>query len=61
MPPPPPPLLQGTLPLASVPSQVYQADNGTAFTVPIVPPAPSGAGLDVTLTVMQIRTFLCTV
>jgi hypothetical protein len=53
--------LPGTQPLAGVPKQTYTADGGASFTVPIVPPAPSGPGLTITISAQQIRTFLCTI
>ena len=52
--------MTGTIPLASVPQQTYVTDAGASYTVPILPPAPSGAGLQVTLSAMEIRTFLVT-
>ena len=51
----------GTQPLAGVPKTTFTSDAGNVVTVPIVPAAPSGPGLDVTLTTMQIRTFMCQV
>ena len=52
--------LMGTQPLAGVPKTTFTSDNGTVITVPIVPAAPSGPGLTVTLTTMQIRTWIVT-
>lgn len=52
--------LAGGQPLANVEPMVYQLPGGRNLTVPIVPPAPAGASLAITLTPMQIRTFLIT-
>lgn len=52
--------LMGTIPLASVPQQTYTTDSGTKYTVPILPQAPSGAEMSVTLSAMEIRTFMLT-
>ena len=52
--------ITGTIPLASVPQQTYVTDAGDSFTVPVLPPAPSGASMDVILAPMEIRTFLVT-
>lgn len=53
--------LIASVPLADVPPATYTIDGAPApITLPVVPPAPSGASLDVTLGPMQIRTFLCT-
>ena len=52
--------LGGGQTLASVKPTVYTRDNGTAVTLPRLPPAPSGTGLTISLTVMQVRTFMCT-
>jgi alpha-mannosidase len=48
-------------PLAKAPQVTYRLDNGTAFTLPVVPPPPQGARMTVTLAPMEIRTFLCEV
>ena len=50
--------LPASQPLADVPQHVYPVLGGGSFTVPLVPPAPDGPGLDVTLGPMDIRTFL---
>lgn len=52
--------LPGTQPLSAVAPTTYLPENGTAITVPRVPPAPSGGSLTITLKPQQIRTFMCT-
>ena len=53
--------ISGNQPLANVPKTTYAVQGGgPSSTLPIVPPAPAGASLTVTLTAMQIRTFMCT-
>ena len=48
-------------PLAAVVPATYTIDgDAQPLVLPIVPPAPAGAGLTVTLAPMQVRTFLCT-
>jgi len=49
--------LPGSQPLAGVPQRTYVTDGGAKVTVPILPPPPSGAGMDVVLGPMEIRTF----
>jgi hypothetical protein len=49
--------LPGSQPLAGVPQRTYVTDGGAKVTVPILPPPPSGAGMDVVLGPMGIRTF----
>jgi len=51
--------LPGAMALADVPQTTYRTEGGIVVTLPVVPPAPAGANLTVTLSVMQIRTFLC--
>lgn len=53
--------LVASMPLADVPSVTYNIDGrAQPVTLPYVPAMPSGTGLDVTLSSMQVRTFLCT-
>lgn len=57
--------LTGNQPLTAAPQVTYQVKNPsggapTTVTLPVVPPAPSGNGLQITLSPMQIRTFMCT-
>ena len=47
-------------PLASAPQVTYRVNNGTAVTLPIVSSPPAGLNLTVTLSPMEIRTFMCT-
>lgn len=51
----------GTIPLAATKSYTYNVQGGQTLTLPVIPPPPSGTALDVTLSPMQIRTFLLTV
>lgn len=52
----------GGVPLASLTPVSYAVDGrAEPVVMPQVPPAPAGEGLSVTLTPMQVRTFLCTV
>ena len=54
--------LGGVLPLASVPKWTLRAQGeATSVTMPVVPPPPAGAGLDVSLAASELRTFLLTV
>lgn len=49
-----------SIPLADVAPVSYLIDGRAApVTLPVVPPAPAGASLDVTLAAMEIRTFEC--
>ena len=49
----------GVLPLAQVPQWTLKAQGeDAAVTSPVLPPPPSGAGLDVTLAASQVRTFV---
>jgi hypothetical protein len=52
--------LPGSQPLAGVPQRTLTTDAGAKFVVPQLPEPPAGAGLSVTLTAQQIRTFLVT-
>jgi hypothetical protein len=52
----------GVLPLAQVPQWTLRAQGeADAVTLPIVPPPPAGAGLDVTLAAGEVRTFVLSV
>lgn len=51
--------LTNNQPLASVPTVTYLMQDGESITVPQVPASPAGDTLDVTLSPMQVRTFLC--
>jgi hypothetical protein len=50
--------LPGSQPLAGVPQRTFVTDAGETVTVPVLPAPPSGADMDITLSPMQIRTFL---
>ena len=52
--------LGGAQPLAEVARTTYRTEGGLEVTVPQLPAPPAGAGLTVTLSAMQIRTFRCT-
>ena len=52
--------LPGALPLAAVPQTTYFTEAGQSITVPVLPAAPAGPGLDIVLSAMQIRVFRCT-
>lgn len=54
--------LPGTIPLTLAPTTTFttRGDNKT-ITLPVIPDAPSGDQLLITLSAMQIRTFKCTV
>ena len=52
--------LPGSQPLAGVPKRTYKTDAGDSFTLPVVPPAPAGADLSITLGPMDLRTFMVT-
>ena len=52
--------LPGSQPLAGLPASTYVTDAGQRLTVPVLPAAPAGAALEVTLAPGDIRTFLCT-
>jgi hypothetical protein len=51
--------MPGSQPLARVPQTVYRTDGGASYTMPVVPPPPAGAALTVTLSAMQVRTWMC--
>jgi lysosomal alpha-mannosidase len=51
--------ITGNQPLAAVPKTVYVTQDGRTISLPVVPAAPAGAQLTLTLSAMQIRTFLC--
>lgn len=53
--------LPGSLPLASVPRQTYRTDAGGVFETPVLPAAPSGPSLTVTLGPQETRTFVCSI
>jgi hypothetical protein len=53
--------LPGTIPLTAAPVTTFTSTDGEVVTLPIIPPAPAGPGLTVTLAAMQIRTFSCAV
>jgi lysosomal alpha-mannosidase len=52
--------LTANQPLSAVEPVTYQLVNGTQFTLPVVPDAPNGGDLTITLSPMQIRTFMVT-
>lgn len=52
--------LVASMPLADVKPVTYRIDGQAPLTLPVVPPAPAGAELAVTLGPMDIRTFACT-
>ena len=53
--------LGGVLPLVSVPQWTLHAQGEAAsVTLPLLPPAPSGPGLDVSLAAGEVRTFALT-
>ena len=50
----------GGVPLASLKPVAYRVDGrADPVVMPQVPAAPSGVSLDVTLSPMQVRTFMC--
>jgi hypothetical protein len=53
--------LPGSQALADLPQTVLITDEGQRYVLPMLPDAPQGAQLLVTLTPMSIRTFMCTV
>lgn len=53
--------LPGTIPLTEAPVTTYTTTDGASVTLPVVPPAPAGPGLTITLGPMQVRTFRCQV
>jgi alpha-mannosidase len=50
--------LPGAAPLAGVRPTTYRTEGGLDVTLPVLPPPPSGPGLEVTLAPMEVRTFL---
>jgi len=50
--------LTGNVPLAKAPSTTYTTNSGS-YTLPVVPGAPQGPAFAVTVSPMQIRTFMC--
>ena len=52
--------LPGSQPLAGVPQQTYKTDGGASFVTPVVPTPPQGSALNITISAMQIRTFMLT-
>ena len=50
--------LPGSQPLANAPKWTYGVEGCVPNTLPVVPPAPAGPGLEVTLGPMEIRTFV---
>lgn len=53
--------LAGSVPLAQVPTWTLQAQGeAQPVTLPVIPPPPAGPELTVTLSAMQIRTFVVT-
>lgn len=52
--------LPASQPLAAVPQRTYFVNDGSAFTVPRVPPSPAGPAFDVTIGPMEIRTLVVT-
>lgn len=49
----------GNQPLADAPRTTYAVEGGPTVTLPVVPLPPAGPGQTVTLSALQIRTFLC--
>jgi hypothetical protein len=47
--------------LTDIPSFTYTMEGSAPVTLPILPPAPTGNGISISLSPMQIRTFLATV
>ena len=43
-----------------VTQRTYKTDGGASFTTPVLPAPPAGAALSVTISAMQVRTWLCT-
>jgi hypothetical protein len=52
--------LTANQPLAAVPKTVYTLDDGRVLTLPVVPAAPQGPLMTVTISPMEIRTYMCT-
>lgn len=53
--------LPGSIPLTEAPVTTYTTTEGESVTLPVIPPAPAGPTLTITLSAMQIRTFMCQV
>jgi len=49
--------LPGTVPLTAAPVTTFMTRSGANYTLPVIPDAPAGPGLSVTLQPMEIRTF----
>jgi hypothetical protein len=49
--------LPGTVALSSAPSSTFSTRDGKNYTLPVIPAAPAGPGLTITLNAMEIRTF----
>jgi hypothetical protein len=47
--------------IEQIPSFTYTMEGSDPVTLPILPPAPTGNGISVSLSPMQIRTFLATI
>lgn len=47
--------------VTDIPNFTYHMEGEASVTLPVLPPAPNGSNLAVTLSPMQIRTFLCTI
>jgi Glycosyl hydrolases family 38 C-terminal domain/Alpha mannosidase middle domain/Glycosyl hydrolases family 38 C-terminal beta sandwich domain len=52
--------LTGNQPLATAPKITYNVTGQGTVTLPVVPPAPAGPAMTITLDPMDIRTFMCT-
>ena len=52
--------LPGQKALATVAQTTYHTDGGATFVTPVLPAPPQGSALIVTISAMQIRTFMCT-
>jgi hypothetical protein len=52
--------LPASQPLSAAPTTTYNLVDGSSVTLPIIPPAPVAPAYAVTLSAMQIRTFMCT-
>lgn len=53
--------LTANQPLSSAPVYTYNLDDGSSVSLPVVPAPPSGPSMSVTLSPMEIRTFMCQV
>lgn len=49
--------LPGAIPLTAAPVTTYMTRDGANYTLPVIPPAPAGPGLTISLNAMEIRTF----